>query len=124
MSTQTPLARVEGLGAAHSGTKHFWRQRVTAVALVPLSIWFGAVVLGLVGAPEASVTTFFQHPANAGLMGAFILIALYHAVLGLQVVIDDYVYGDGAKIFWMLLIRAAAFAVGAGCVLALLRIVI
>ena len=124
MSTQTPLSRVEGLGAAHSGTTHFWRQRVTAVALIPLSIWFAVAVLGSVGATEAETVGFFQHPVNAVLMAGFIVIALYHTVLGLQVLIDDYVYGDGAKIFLMLLNRAFALAVGAGCLLALLRIAI
>ena len=58
MSMETPLHRVQGLGAAHSGVKHFWRQRVTAAALVPLSIWFAWAVLGLVGGSEASVLTF------------------------------------------------------------------
>ncbi len=83
MTMETPLHRVQGLGSAHSGVKHFWRQRVTAAALIPLSIWFGWAVLGLVGASEAQVLGFltrsaFSVPVNAILMGAFILIALYH----------------------------------------------
>lgn len=124
MSTQTPLSRVEGLGAAHSGTAHFWRQRATAVALVPLAIWFVVAALGLVVGTEAETVGFFQRPLNAVLMAAFMVIAAYHMTLGLEVIIDDYVHSDGAKIFLMLLNRAFAIAVGAACLLALLRIVI
>jgi succinate dehydrogenase / fumarate reductase membrane anchor subunit len=127
MSLDTPLHRVQGLGPSHSGVKHFWRQRVTAAALVPLSIWFAWAALGLVGASEAQTLGFltrsaFGMPVNAILIGALILIALYHMVLGLQVVIDDYVHGEGAKIALMLFIRAAAFAVGAATLFALIRI--
>lgn len=127
MSLETPLHRVQGLGASHSGTRHFWRQRVTAAALVPLSVWFAWTVLGLVGASEAQVLGFLTRPAfgvpvNAILMGALILIALYHMVLGLQAVIDDYVEGEGVKIFLMLFVRAAALAVGAATLFALIRI--
>lgn len=130
MSMETPLHRVQGLGSAHSGSKHFWRQRVTAAALVPLSMWFVWSALGLVGANEPQALAFLARsldgplaiPLNAILMGAFVLISLYHMVLGLQVVVDDYVHHEGAKIFLMLLIRAGALAVGAVSLFALLRI--
>ena len=127
MSLETPLHRVQGLGSAHSGVKHFWRERVTAAALIPLSLWFVWAVLGLVGASEAQVLMFltrstFGVPLNAIFMGAFILISLYHMVLGLQVVVDDYVHSEGGKIFLMLLIRALTLAVGAVSLFALLRI--
>jgi len=127
MSLETPLHRVQGLGSAHSGVKHFWRQRVTAAALIPLSLWFAWAVLGLVGANEPQVLIFltrptFSVPLNAIFMGAFILISLYHMVLGLQVVVDDYVHSEGGKIFLMLLIRALTLAVGAVSLFALLRI--
>jgi succinate dehydrogenase / fumarate reductase membrane anchor subunit len=127
---ETPLHRVQGLGAAHSGVKHFWRQRVTAAALIPLTAWFAWAVLGLVGANEPQTLAFFAHsvggslsiPLNAILMISFIAILLYHMVLGLQVVVDDYVHHEGAKIFLMLVIRATAFAVGAVSLFALIRI--
>jgi succinate dehydrogenase / fumarate reductase membrane anchor subunit len=124
VSLETPLHRVQGLGAAHSGTQHFWRQRVTAVALVPLSIWFAVSALNLVGAPGSDVDMFFQHPMNAALMGIFVVILLYHMVLGLQSVIDDYVHHDGWKIVCLLLNRGFAIAVGVASIIALLRIVI
>jgi succinate dehydrogenase / fumarate reductase membrane anchor subunit len=123
-SLETPRHRVEGLGAAHSGSRHFWRQRVTAAALIPLAIWFGIAVLGLVGTNEASVLTFLTHPVNAILMASFVIILLYHMTLGLQDVIDDYIHGNGAKIFTLLVMRAATIAVGAASLLALAKIAI
>lgn len=127
MTMETPLHRVQGLGSSHSGVRHFWRQRMTAAALIPLSIWFAWAVLGLVGGSEVQVLTFLTLsplgvPLNAILMGIFITILLYHMVLGLQVVIDDYVHSEGGKIFLMLLIRAFALAVGATSLFALLRV--
>ncbi|HVU22051.1 MAG TPA: succinate dehydrogenase, hydrophobic membrane anchor protein [Rhizomicrobium sp.] len=127
MTMETPLHRVQGLGASHSGVRHFWRQRMTAAALVPLAIWFAWAVLGLAGGSEAQVLGYltrsaFGLPLNAILMGAFIVIALYHMVLGLQVIIDDYVHSDGGKIFLMLLMRAFALAIAAVSLFALFRI--
>jgi succinate dehydrogenase / fumarate reductase membrane anchor subunit len=123
-SLETPRHRVEGLGAAHSGSRHFWRQRVTAVALVPLAIWFGIAVLGLIGTNEAAVLTFLTRPINAILMASFVVILLYHMSLGLQDVIDDWVQSNGAKIFLLLVMRAATIGVGAASLLALAKIAI
>ena len=122
MSLETPLHKVEGLGSAHSGVTHFWRQRVSAAALVPLGLWFAFSVLGLIGAHEAATLSFLSQPLNAILMAAFVVIVLYHMALGLQVVIDDYIHGNGQKVFLMLLMRGFAIAVGAVSVFALLRI--
>jgi succinate dehydrogenase / fumarate reductase membrane anchor subunit len=120
---ETPLHRVQGLGAAHSGTQHFWRERVTAIALVPLSIWFGFSALALIGAKEVDVLTYFQHPWNAGLMGMFVVIMLIHQMIGIQSVIDDYVHQPGLKLACLLLNRAFAVIVGVACLISLLRIV-
>ena len=127
MTMETPLHRVQGLGASHSGVRHFWRQRMTAAALVPLSAWLAWAMLGLAGGSEAQVLGYLTRsalglPLNAILMGAFIVIALYHMVLGIQVIIDDYVHSAGGKIFWMLFTRAAALAVAAVSLFALFRI--
>ena len=121
-SLQTPLHKVQGMGAAHSGTGHFWRQRVTAVALIPLSLWFVYVMLGLAGTSEVTALQFLAHPWNALLMAAFILFSLYHASLGLQVVVDDYIHTAGAKIFLLLLIRFSVIAIAATCLFAIVRI--
>jgi succinate dehydrogenase / fumarate reductase, membrane anchor subunit len=122
MSLETPLHKVEGLGSAHSGVTHFWRQRVTAAALVPLAIWLAVSLLGLIGAHEAAALAFLSQPLNAILMAAFILIAVYHMALGMQVVIDDYIYVNWQKLTLMLVMRAFALAVIAVSLYALLRI--
>jgi succinate dehydrogenase / fumarate reductase, membrane anchor subunit len=124
MSTENSTHRVAGMGAAHSGTQHFWRQRVTAVALIVLSAWFVVAVLKLVGAGETDVLTFFQHPLNAILMGSFVLVTLIHMQIGMQSVIDDYATSDGQKVAFLLLNRAFTWSVGAACLLALLRMAI
>ena len=122
MSLETPLHKVEGLGPAHSGVTHFWRQRITAAALVVLGIWFSVSVLGLVGANEAATLAFLSQPLNAILMAVFAIIASYHMALGVQVVIDDYIYTAWQKLILMLLLRAFALAVIAASIYALLRI--
>lgn len=124
MSFRTPLARVEGLGAARSGVEHFWRQRVTAVALIPLSVWFVVAMLGLVGAGRAGALAYLHEPVHAVLMILFILAVLMHMVLGIQAVIEDYVPKEGQKIVFLLLNRAFAWAVGAACLFAMFRIAI
>jgi len=121
-SMQTPLHRVEGMGASHSGTGHFWRQRVTAAALVPLGLWFLFAALGLAGATEVAAVGFLAHPWNAILMAAFVVTMLYHMALGLQVVIDDYIHAAGMKIFMLLLVRFAVIATGSTSLFALIRI--
>ena len=123
MSTgQTPLHKVQGLGAAHSGTGHFWHERVTAVALIPLSLWFLYVMLGLSGTNEVTALQFLAHPWNAILMGAFVGFSLWHTYLGLQVVIDDYIHTAGMKIFLMLVIRFAVIAIASASIFAIVRI--
>jgi succinate dehydrogenase / fumarate reductase, membrane anchor subunit len=122
VSIRTPLGRVEGLGAAHRGTEHFISQRVTAVALVPLSIWFVVSVLSLVGGDRSDAVAFLASPVNAVLMALFIIAGLMHMVLGLQVVIEDYVTSEGGKIALLLLNKFFAWVVGAASIFALLKI--
>ncbi|HEU0095008.1 MAG TPA: succinate dehydrogenase, hydrophobic membrane anchor protein [Rhizomicrobium sp.] len=121
-SGQTPLHKVRGLGASHSGTGHFWRERVSAVALAPLSLWFAYVMLGLAGTSEVTALQFLAHPWNALLMGAFVAISLYHMRLGLQVVIDDYIHAAGMKIFLVLMVLLAVLVTGGLSLFAIIRI--
>ena len=121
-SAETPLHKVQGLGASHSGTGHFWHERVTSVALIPLSLWFLYVMLGLSGTSEVTALQFLAHPWNAILMGAFVGFSLWHAYLGLQVVIDDYIHTAGAKIFLMLVVRFGVIAIGSTSIFAIVRI--
>ena len=122
MGTQTPLARVEGLGAAHSGTGHFWRQRVSAVALLPLSVWFVYAAVVLVGANRDAAVAFLHQPANAVAMALFVIATLHHTVLGLQVVIEDYVHTEGWKIAMLLFNQLLAWILGAISLFALVKI--
>jgi succinate dehydrogenase / fumarate reductase membrane anchor subunit len=121
-SAQTPLHKVQGMGSSHSGTGHFWHERVTSVALIPLSLWFLYVMLGLAGTSEVAALQFLAHPWNAILMGAFVAFSLYHAYLGLQVVIDDYIHTAGMKVFLLLAVLGAVLAVGLVSLFAIVRI--
>lgn len=121
-SAQTPLHKVEGMGAAHSGTGHFWRERVSAAALAVLSLWFLYAMLGLSGTSEVTALQFLAHPWNALLMAGFVTISLYHMRLGLQVVIDDYIHSAGTRLFLTLIILAAVLATGGLSLFAIIRI--
>jgi succinate dehydrogenase / fumarate reductase membrane anchor subunit len=121
-SAQTPLHKVQGMGSSHSGTGHFWHERVTAVALIPLSLWFLYVMLGLAGTSEVTALQFLAHPWNAILMGAFVVFSLYHAYLGIQVVIDDYIHAPGAKIALLMIRLLAILLVGGASLFAIVRI--
>jgi succinate dehydrogenase / fumarate reductase membrane anchor subunit len=121
---RTPLGRVEGLGSARAGTHHFWHQRLTAVALVPLSVWFVASALAYVGAEQGAVAAFFAEPAEAILMFLFIVAAVYHMSLGLQVIIEDYIHQEGTKLMLLILNRFACWGIGAAAGFALLKLAV
>lgn len=124
MNFRTPYSKVEGLGVAHSGVEHFWRQRVTAAALIPLSVWFVVAMLGLIGADRDTAIAYLHQPLHAVLMVLFIFAALMHMTLGIQVVIEDYVTGEARKIAALLLNRTFAWGVGAVCLFAMFKIAI
>ena len=98
MSLQTPLGRVLGMGSAKTGAGHWWAQRLTAVALVPLGLWFVFALLGLQHGNYQMVAAWVAEPVNAILLILFVLTLVYHSSLGLQVVIEDYVHHEGRKV--------------------------
>ena len=115
----TPLGRVRGLGAAKSGTQHFWRQRLTAVANVPLTIAFILIVVGLLGRNHAAVVQILGSPLIAVIMLLFILSVTTHMRIGMQVIIEDYVHDESTKLilvmantfFTVAVALASAFAI-------------
>lgn len=122
MSIRTPLARVRGLGTAKDGTHHWWLQRATAVALVPLTLWF---VIALLSVSHADYETFRQwlsNPYRAGLMVALLVTVFYHASLGMQVIYEDYVRPEGAKFLALLITQLVLFVLGAVSIVAVLKI--
>ena len=102
-SLRTPLAKARGLGSAKDGTHHFWVQRLTAVALIPLTIWFALSVASLAMAGQAEVVAWMKSPLSATLMLSFIMAGFWHMKLGLQVVIEDYVHTESTKITCLIL---------------------
>ena len=113
MSLRSPLARVRGLGTAKEGVGHWWAQRLTALALVPLSLWFVASMAWLAGADHAMVVDWVDSPLVASLLILLLVATLYHAYLGLQVVIEDYVHHEGAKLVWLLGVKGACLLLAA-----------
>jgi succinate dehydrogenase / fumarate reductase membrane anchor subunit len=95
---RTPLARVRGLGASRSGTSHFWQQRLTSVASVPLTIAFVVIMVSLLGRNHAAVVQILASPVVAIVMLLFIGTNVYHMWLGMQVIIEDYVHDELVKL--------------------------
>jgi succinate dehydrogenase / fumarate reductase membrane anchor subunit len=122
MSLRSPIGRVLGLGAAKEGVGHWWTQRVTAVALVMLCLWFVSALLRLTDFSYALVTLWISKPVNAVLLSLLVGTAVYHSQLGLQVVVEDYVIGKGSKVATMLLINFVHVALGALGIFSVLKI--
>jgi succinate dehydrogenase / fumarate reductase, membrane anchor subunit len=106
---RSPLGRAVGLGSAKEGVDHWWAQRITAVALVPLSLWFVSSVIGLVGADLELVQNWVSQPLPAILLILLLIATFYHASLGLQVVIEDYVHTELVKLGLIVLLRLLCF---------------
>jgi len=122
MSLRTELARVRGLGSAKEGVAHWWAQRLTAIALVPLMLWFVASVVWLAGADIVAVESWVADPIVAVLLVLLLATGFHHAQLGLQVVIEDYVHSEGLKLFGIVLVKFLAVALAASAIFAVLRI--
>ena len=119
---RTQLGRARGLGPARTGTTVWWAERVTSVALVPLTLWFVYVALHLAGQPRHGVAHFVGHPLNAALLLALVLITFHHMALGLQVVIEDYVHVEAVKMPALLAVKGAAGLVALACAVSVLKL--
>jgi succinate dehydrogenase / fumarate reductase membrane anchor subunit len=119
---QTPLARVRGLGAARSGTGHFWQQRLTAVAGGPLTIAFVVIVVSLLGRNHAAVVQILGSPFVAIVMLLFLATNIYHMWLGMQVVIEDYVHHELMKLSLLMMNTFFCVVVATASLYALLKL--
>ncbi|MGH7046680.1 MAG: succinate dehydrogenase, hydrophobic membrane anchor protein [Stellaceae bacterium] len=119
---RSALGRAIGLGSAKEGVEHWLVQRVTAVALVPLALWFVAAVIGLVGADFDTVQGWIGRPLPAILLVLLLIATFYHASLGLQVVIEDYVHAELARIGLVVLVRLACVALAVAGIVAVLSL--
>ena len=122
MSLRSPLSRVLGYGSAKEGTDHWWMQRVTAVALVLLGGWFMVSFAGLSDYSLEAVTTWVRQPMNAIVLLLGSVTLAYHSMLGVQVVLEDYVHGPGLKVFSLILNKFVHVFLGLAAVLAVLNV--
>ncbi len=119
---RSPVARARGLGSAHTGVSEWWRQRLTAVALVPLCLWFGASLISLTGADHAHFAAWMAEPLHA--VGLLLVIgaASYHLKVGLDVVIEDYVHTEWAKVTLLVVNGFGAVTMAAVSAFAVLKL--
>jgi len=118
----TPMRRVRGLGAARSGTGHFWSMRVTSVAAIPLTIALVLIVFALMGRGHAAVVQILGSPIVAVIMLLFIVNSAYHMWIGMQEIILDYVHEDGLKFLSLMANTFFTFAVALACAFAILKL--
>lgn len=119
---RSPLGRARGLGSARAGAAHWWAQRLTAIALVPLTLWFIFAVIRLQGADQEAVVVWLASPVSLVLMLTLIVATFHHLQLGLQVVIEDYVKSHATKLASILAIEAACILMALACIVSVLKL--
>jgi succinate dehydrogenase / fumarate reductase membrane anchor subunit len=119
---RSPLGRARGLGSARAGSHHWWAQRLTALALVPLTLWFIFSIIHLAGASHQVVIDWLSRPLALGLMLALIIATFHHLQLGVQVVIEDYVNDERIKMGAVLAVKALCVLLALICIVSVLKI--
>lgn len=122
MSLRSPLSQARGLGSAKEGVGHWWVQRLTAIALIPLTLWFVVSVARFPLLDHATLVAWIKAPLVAVALVLFFLAMIHHAALGVQVVIEDYVGSEGVKLVSIVLAKFALYAIAAASVFAVLKI--
>ena len=119
---RTALKLDQGLGSAKKGVAHWWIQRMTAIALIPLTLWFVGSLMAVADSNYSTVTGWFKNPFTTILMVSLLIAVFYHIALGLRVVVEDYVHVEGVKIAAVMTMNFACFALAATGIYATLRI--
>lgn len=122
MDMRTPLKRVHNLGSAKEGADHFWQQRLTAVANIFLALWLVWLIASLAGADHATVKAAIENPLVAIGLLLLMLSGAHHMRLGMQVIIEDYIRGEGAKVLLLMLNTFFAVAIALGSAFAILKL--
>ena len=119
---RSPLGRARGLGSARAGATHWWGQRITSLALVPLTLWFLCAMIRLLGATRDDVVYWMAGPLPIVLMIALVIATFHHLQAGMQVVIEDYVDNDALRIGSILLVKGLCVLLALACIVAVLRL--
>ena len=122
MNMRTQLSEVRGLGSAKTGTGHFWMQRLTALALIPLTLWFVASLASMGSADYADAVAWVKSPLTSVLLLALIAATFHHMQLGLQVIIEDYVHAEGIKIASLIVMKCGSVLLGLAAAFAVLKV--
>ena len=122
MSLRSPLGRVLGMGSAKQGTGHWWAQRVSAVALIPLTLWLFFSLLLLPGLDYATVRAWLSLPISSFLAALSVTVLTHHSYLGTTVVVEDYVHGAGLKVVTLMSLRFLYVLFGGASIFAILRV--
>ena len=122
MDMRTPLGKVRGLGSARDGTDTFWRQRITALAFIPLVIFFVIFLIAHAGAPYEEVVDSLSNPFIAVLLGLMLIAGLIHMRIGMQEIIDDYIHGEKTKFLAVMANTFFTITIGALCLFAVLKL--
>ena len=122
MSLRSPLGRVLGTGSAKDGTGHWWMQRLSSIALVPLTLWFVISLLALPALDHATVKAWLMLPISGFLAALLMAVMTHHSYQGTQVVVEDYVHGHGVKVLTLMSLRFLHVLFGGASIFAILRV--
>ena len=122
MELRAHLGKVRGLGSNNSGSKHWWSQRVSGIALIPLTLWFLMSIINIFNADLAAFKDWINYKANAALLSLLITFMFYHGFLGLQVIIEDYIHQERVKISILLICKFIIISFGTYSIFSIIKL--